>query len=881
MRPMVERAPVPSAKLREPFPAPDHVPRPRVVDAVISGSPLPVVTTIAAAAGSGKTVLLGQVARTLRRRSLPTAWLSLDEDDNDPFLLWSGVMAALGTALRHDGADPFLDVTAPRGPAGNEFLAALSAAVERTRRPACLILDDAHELRPGPALDGLSRLMSLAPDGLSFMLGCRREPALPLARWAVEGRARRLRTADLAFDRAEARAMLEAHGQVLSDADVGRLQARTEGWAVGLRLAALALREAPDPGAGVAGFVGHHRPVADYLLEEVLAGLAPDVRQFLRATSIVAVLPTGLARELSGRSDAGAVLDRLTRDNALVSRLDGTPVSYRYHALLRDHLAAENTGQDTGKVRALHRVAATWFLSHGHPDDHLRHVVAAGDWAAASDMLERDGLRLVMTGHGPALSRVLAALPPPYRRRPTVALVAAHLALLDGDPARARRDIALAEGEQGPADDPRRRVLLASALLSEARLLGRCPEHATELAARSAEEVPGAPELELLATVTRAMSLVEERQFLTAETALARARDLAQRLGFHYLALQCMSYLTLSAAALHSYTEVRRRADRAIGFARVRGWSWSAALLPAYAMAAWSAWLVLDPAAVDRYLADASRVDALAEPQVLLALELLRAYADHERTPDAAALEAATRVAWRDVDEDAVSPVAAARLCLTDLRMALAGGRASWAEEVVGRAERFLTGRGDLAAIQAVRQVHLGRPEEARTTLRPMLASAGTTTAAALIAGWLTEARIAGARDEPERQHSALLAALDVAEPLTLLRPFVEAPGALDALRAARGRLGAREAFVDRLLTAAARRAVPPARAAPPGPADLTERELEILRALPYPSTIDAIAAGHQLSANTVKTHVRSVYRKLGVHGRRDAVARARQLRLL
>jgi LuxR family transcriptional regulator, maltose regulon positive regulatory protein len=878
--PIAERAQVPATKLRRPVLTSDHVRRTRLLTSVApSGPRTPLVTTVVAAAGSGKTVLLGQTAGVLRRRGALTPWLSLDKDDNDPFLLWSGILASLSETVPPDEVGPFLDIAAPGGPAGNAFLAALSAALEEIRRPVCFVLDDAHELRTGPALEGLSRLMMVAPDGVSFLLGCRREPSLPLARWTVEGRTRRLSQAELNFDRDEAATLLRAHSRTIGAPDLDRLLDRTEGWATGLRFAALALRDAADPRAYVAAFAGDQRPVADYLVGEVLDGLAPDVRQFLLTTSVVDPLPTDLARELTERPDAGAVLDRLDRDNALVNRLDATRTGYRYHALLRDYLASVTARESAETVRSLHRAAAAWFLRNGRPSENLSHLVAAEDWTDTALLLARNGVELLMAGHGPAVTRALTALPPPYRARPEVALIAAHLALLEGDPATARPDIALAAADGALPDDPRQRVLLASALLSEARLLGDRAEHVDDLIARTTENAPGAPELDLLATVTRAMSLVERRRFLAADTELARARDLATALGYDYLALQCMAYLTLSASAMSKYIEMNRRAEQTFGFARERGWGRSAALLPAYAMAAWSAWLFLDLAAIDRYTAEASRITALAEPQVLLGLKLVRAYADHERTADARTLEKATRAAWTGVDERAVSPTAASPFCLTDLRAALDGGLTSWVEDVMARAGRFLAGRGDLAVVHALQQLRTGRPSEARKSLRPVLAGTATTTASALIAGWLMEAEIAQARGEPDRQHSALLAALDIAEPLTMLRSFVEAPQALDALRTARGRLGGHETFVERLLTAATARvsSMPTGTGVP----DLTERELEILRALPSLLSIDSIAIAHQLSANTVKSHVQSVYRKLSVHGRREAVARARELRLL
>ncbi|MBO0880186.1 MAG: hypothetical protein J2P17_07485, partial [Mycobacterium sp.] len=221
------------------------------------------------------------------------------------------------------------------------FLAALVDALDELPVPVRLVLDDLHELSNAQSLHGIETLIRHHPAGLRLVLGSRLDPALPLSRLRLEGRLSELRPPQLRFSEADAALLLELSGVHLDPPQVAALVARTEGWAAGLRLAALSLREVADPDRFVADFGGDEQPVADYLFGEVLSRLSPEKVEFLRAISICDNPTAGLAASVSGRADAGRLLDVLERETSLVTSTDRERRAYRIQPLLRTHLRAD------------------------------------------------------------------------------------------------------------------------------------------------------------------------------------------------------------------------------------------------------------------------------------------------------------------------------------------------------------------------------------------------------------------------------------------------------------------------------------------------------------------------------------------------------------
>lgn len=843
------------------------------------------VTVVSAPAGAGKTMLLAQRTGQLRSAGKPVAWLSLDSDDNNPRTLWSGILAASRRAVRDLEGRSKRTLSALRPPVDavdDGFISAYVEALDSLTDGLWLVLDDVHEIVDQPALSGLSRLLTHAPPNLRLMLGCRHDPPLPIARMVVEETAVEIRAADLAFDRNETRELLLGHAVEITDRDLELLLIKTEGWAAGLRLAALSLA----PGADVTGYVdalaGDNRVVAAYLVSEVLVHQPTEIVAFLLATAIPEVLTAELATGLSGRDDAGAILDRLARENVLVFRRDSSPRTYRYHTLLRSYLLAEHDHRDAEARRNVHRRASDWFARHGDLPLALDHAAEARDRGRVTDLVVRHGLQLVMEGRGAVLPKALDAVGDDVLAEPAVALVAAMSALLDGDAWRAAPHLDLVGRDVRIHRHEWHRLLHATVLLYEGRLDGALPPDAAELVELTRASTVDDPDLELLAVVARGVTMIELGDLTAADTDLTGAFELARRNHRDYVALDCLGYLTISAAAMSDFAAMVARANVAIEFATERGWSSSSPMLRIYVTAGWAAWQAMDVAAAARYAASASAIDTDAEAGVRLALQLLKAYVGYAETADRMRLRDRLRKIWHGPDADAWTAKEVTSFSLLELRTALSSAQHSWADEVVARADDFLDGSADVDVLKTMVHAYHGRNAAARRTLRPVIT--GERTCAGIngeISAWLLEAHLAAVSGEPAAAHDAVAHAIALAAPRGALRIVVATAsrrvGAL--LRAGNGRYAAHEEFLTRVL--AAMDAGGAEHGALLSGEALTAREVELLRDLPSLLTLGEIAAAHVVSVNTVKSHLRAIYRKLNVTGRRAAVERAFELGLI
>jgi LuxR family transcriptional regulator, maltose regulon positive regulatory protein len=347
------------------------VSRPRlfqVLDRAVAGR----VTVMSAPPGSGKTVLLRS---WLDQASLAgrVAWVSVERGEDDQHRFWVAVARALGSAL-----------TSSAEPSGRAVIKALDSL----RHPVVLVIDDLHELRSADAQAELGLLLARMPPLLHVVLATRHDPQLGLGRLRVAGELTEIRAADLRFTLAEARALLAAAGIVLAEADLAILHDKTEGWAAGLRLAAMALATHLEPGRFVAEFSGTERTVADYLVAEALDRQPTDVRTLLLRTSMVERVSGPLADFLTGGSGSERMLQTLEDENAFVVSLDVGRSWFRYHHLFSDLLRLELRRHDPELVPRLHRSAAQWHAQHGH-------LAAGGEPARPAGTLSRAELRVL------------------------------------------------------------------------------------------------------------------------------------------------------------------------------------------------------------------------------------------------------------------------------------------------------------------------------------------------------------------------------------------------------------------------------------------------------------------------------------------------------
>ena len=406
---------------------PDWVlPRARI-DRRISEGVCGPVTVITGPPGAGKTTALALWAAA-RTRALPTAWVRLDQYDNRPESFWSHV----GEALRRCGVAVPASMPDQAGVTGEGFLRRVASALAGQDPGVVLILDDLHLLSEPDALGGLEYVLQNARSGLRLVAAARAEPQLPLHRYRLAGEMTEIRAADLAFTAAETAQLMERHGITLPRESVEALTRRHEGWAAGLRLAALAMAGHPDAGQFAEGFDAEDRAIAGYLIDEVLSTQPEQAREILLQTSIVDRVSGDLAGALTGNAEAGEVIAGLAWANTFIQPLGHG--WYRYHWLFREVLRLKLRRESPQRVTELHRRAARWFWRHGTLTEAVAQAVQGADWQMAARMAVAELAigQLAEPGAVAALADWLKRMPAdPEHEEPLRSLVLAALAARD------------------------------------------------------------------------------------------------------------------------------------------------------------------------------------------------------------------------------------------------------------------------------------------------------------------------------------------------------------------------------------------------------------------------------------------------------------------
>ena len=344
------------------------------------------VTIISAPAGSGKTSLLRAWAD---RPGQPhrLAVMQVQRDQRDAQQFWLALLSAVRQACAPPGrAEP---PAATPDFNGRAMVDRVLSELAGQRGRLILVIDDLHELNSPDALAQLTRLLTNLPGDVHAVLATRRDLRLRLHQLRLAGELAEIRAADLRFTERETRELLDASGIALSEAGAALLHQRTEGWAAGLRLAAISLAGHPDPERFVAEFSGSDRTVAEYLIAEMLERQPDDVKDLLLRTSLLDRVNGELADLLTGRPGSERILLELEDANAFVVSLDPERTWFRYHHLFADLLRLELRRTRPEEVPALHRRAAEWFIQHGQVVDAIRHTQAAGDWPARGPAARR------------------------------------------------------------------------------------------------------------------------------------------------------------------------------------------------------------------------------------------------------------------------------------------------------------------------------------------------------------------------------------------------------------------------------------------------------------------------------------------------------------
>lgn len=416
-------------KLYLPRPQRRAVPRPRLLERLNRGLDS-ALTLVSAPTGFGKSTLLsawlaaGPADPAASAEKRPAAWLSLDAGDNEPALFWAYVVAALRTVAPGIGAGVSALLESPTPAAPEEVLTALLNDLAGLERDLILVLDDYHVIESREVHAGIAFLLDHMPPRLHLVLASRADPPLPLPRLRARGELVEVRAADLRFTQEEASAYLtEVMGLPLTAEDLVTLGSRTEGWIAALQLAALSMQGRDDIAGFVAGFAGDDRYIVDYLVEEVLQTQPESIRAFLLQTSILGRMNASLCDAVTGRDDGRAMLEALDRANLFLVPLDDRRRWYRYHHLFAEVLHARLLDERRDEVPGLHRRASAWYAEHGESDAAIEHALAAGDSALAANLIEAAIPAMGVARREAALREWLERMPVElFRDRPVLSL---------------------------------------------------------------------------------------------------------------------------------------------------------------------------------------------------------------------------------------------------------------------------------------------------------------------------------------------------------------------------------------------------------------------------------------------------------------------------
>ncbi|WP_069771467.1 LuxR C-terminal-related transcriptional regulator [Streptomyces sp. LUP30] len=860
------------------------------------------LTMVNGPAGAGKTLLVADWAAA---RETSVAWLTTDAAGQKPGMFWAYLLQALrasGTPL-----PAAIGCPADAGRAPPTLLARLAAELSVLDRPVVVVLDEYDQVTDPEIAEQLEFVLRHAGDGLRLILVTRTEPLLPLHRYRAAGDLTEIRGAELAFTCEEATELLELHGLRLPESAARGLVERTRGWAAGLRLCALAARERPDPQTYLKEFEADRTSVADFLLAEVLGQQPAATQDLLLRVSVLDRFRPDLVNALTGRTDAEPILAGLCRANAFVEHLEQD--WYRLHPLfgeiLRAHLRVRSPGLET----ELHRRAARWLRGSGSLTETLGHGAAAGDWQFTADALVDDlAIGWLFTGlRSDELGELFSRMGP-EAAGPAAELVRAARDLsrheVDRGLGHLRRaehglaaELGLTAAGAGPAADlgelfPGRpdpttgwRLPDSDPALAEARLtcallealaarLTGAPARA-EVAATAAETLRDVVPAHLLERHPELIALLlahlgsarlwagrfeDAHTALTgaagsaagASTALAREDSLGRLALIDYLNGRLAGAERTARAAL---TEMER-----YGLPQPSGSGMGR--------------LVLAAVAVERddlSLAQALLAEA-AEPHPALrdpVMEAGRAIATARLHLARGDIGAALAAAERTVPAAVASPWAQGQTALVVSAAHLADGRPETAVKVL----QELTEATPACTVASARaELAAGRPLAA-IDLLDRLRAEDRCGPAVTVRALLVRAQAADEAGERAAARGLVALALREARRDGLRRPFAEAGPWIRPFLAASASRGP--------TTDAHPHARPSDGPPPPMVEELTGRERDVLRRLALAMSTQEIAADLYLSVNTVKTHLKSAYRKLSVSRRNEAVRRARDLGLL
>jgi LuxR family transcriptional regulator, maltose regulon positive regulatory protein len=847
----------------------------------------PALTLVSAPAGFGKTTLVADWFAGERT----TAWLSIDARDDDPEQFWTYVLAALSTVTPELVAD-----TAPLLRSGRipleTVVATLINDLETASQDIVLVLDDYHVITAPEIHDSVTFLLEHLPPQLSLVIVTRADPPLPLASLRAEGALHEVRAADLRFTADEAAEYLNGAMELtLTTTDVDVLEARTEGWIAALQLAALSMQGRSDPASFISEFAGDDRFILDYLADEVLERQTARIRDFLFDTSILSRLTGPLCAAVTGQDDAKSILDELDRSNMFLVPLDDRRTWYRYHHLFGDVVRARLLDEQPDRVAELHRRASDWYAGNGDPHEAIAHALAGDDTERAAELIELAAPAMQRARHESQLRAWLEALPADiYEDRPVLAMALIGARMATGESRGLDPLLEIVDSWLQRTDSPivfddvtyGRLPAMAAVHRAGLALLAGDTNSTIEHAHRVLELAGSADHLQRgaamaltgLAHWSRG-NLDDGRTCYTESVVCFETGDYLPDVMGCSLALADIQITqgrlsdaqrTFESALRHTvdHPGLRGAADMHVGLSLLAiehdDLDIAAAQLRASAELGEHMGLPQHPY---RWRVATARLHE-AQGDLDKALELLtqaEALYDTDYSPRVRPVSASkARIEVKRGDLDAGA------------RWADAQGLSPHDELSYVREFEHITLAGVLLARRSAHAV-----EQAAGLLRRLLTAAADghrdgSAIEILVLLALAESR---AGDDAAATMS-LSRALALAEPQGYVRSFLDADPALtDLLRP----LAVSDGYAARIL-ASARPAALRRRSRSTGPDQLSDRELDVLRLLRSDLSGPEVARELHVSLNTLRTHTKHIYTKLGATNRREAVTRAAELGL-
>ena len=903
------QTPLLAAKLRQPRVRASIVSRARLTERLDAGLNR-ALTLVSAPVGFGKTTLVSEWLAG-PAEGIPTAWLSLDEDDNDLARFLAYVVAALSGVQEGMGSAALIMLRSHQPPPTRAVLTSLLNDLAGVSDDLILVLDDYQEIDAPAVHDAVAFLVGNLPTQVHLVIATRSDPPLSLSRLRARDQLAEIRGPDLLFTLEESETFLNrVMGLSVSAGDVAALQSSTEGWIVGLQLVAVSIQGRQDVASLVATVTGAHRYIVDYLVEEVLSRQPEEIRQFLLRTSILTELSGPLCDVVTGRTDSAGVLLRMERDNLFVTPLDEERRWYRYHRLFRDCLSGRLEAEEPGSASELHRRASQWYERQGLVDEAIGHALLAQDFEAAARLVEEQAPRVLEQGEIVFLLNWANRLPQSVvHARPRLCVLVGAALALGGQLEASESYLESAEGAIMGVPQPEAQILqgqiaaVRASIASQRADAQRTVEHASHALSRlpSSERF-----MRSLAAFNLGDAHLSTGDVVPASAAFADAVELSLATGSLHMVMVSSAYLARTEILRGRLREAEQVCERALKVVAEVAED-PARMIPTLGMLyAYMGHLRREMDDLDGaggYLGQALElgeqsgyVDALAATYWALA-QLRRAQADVQ--------------AGLAMIERGIETVQEQRL--TVMRRLLLAERADLLV-ALDRLEEAARWAREHRVGEAV-DVGLSHERECLSLVRLRLARGETVEALKLLARLLGPAEAAGRfgvvieiltlqalalheSGELTPAVSSLERALALAEPEGYVRTFADQGEPMGRLLRQVAARGIAPRYVARLLAAvegsgargqgsgdervsATPLPTPDTRHPTPGVELLTAREVEVLRLVAAGAPNQRIAGELTVSVGTVKAHISHILGKIGASNRTEAVARARELGLL